>query len=84
MSGTIILKEQNNHEVLTNIVCEVYLEENTNVDFIIESEKPKTTQILNFGSTINKNAILKIHPIDISGKLIKNNYFNIVQKLRRN
>jgi len=74
-SGKIILKEKNNHEVLTNIVCEVYLEENTNVNFIIESEKHKTTQILNFGSTINKNAILKIHPIDISGKLIKNNYF---------
>ena len=74
-SGKIILKEQNNHEALTNIVCEVYLEENTNVDFIIDSEKPKTIQILNFGSIINKNSVLKIHPIDISGKLIKNNYF---------
>ena len=74
-SAKIILNELNKSTTLSNIVYELYLEENSNIEFIIESEKPETTQILNFGSVINKNASLKIFPIDISGKLIKNNYF---------
>ena len=53
----------------------MYLEKNSNIEFIIESNKPETTQILNFGSTLNQDAMLKIFPIDISGKMIKNNYF---------
>jgi len=74
-SATIVLNELNNSKILSNIVCELYLEENANIELIINSNKPQTTQILNLGSVINKNACLKIFPIDISGKLIKNNYF---------
>ena len=74
-TATIVLNESNDLKVLSNIVYELYLEEDANIQFIIDSKKPKTTQILNFGSIINKNACLKLFPIDISGKLIKNNYF---------
>ena len=74
-SATIVLDESDNFKALSNIVYEFYLEENSNIEFIINSNKPQTTQILNLGAKINKNACLKIFPIDISGKLIKNNYF---------
>jgi len=74
-SATIVLNELNNSNALANIVYELYLEENSNIELIINSNKPQTSQILNLGSTIKKNACLKIFPIDISGKLIKNNYF---------
>ena len=74
-SATIVLDESHNFKALSNIVYEFYLEENSNIELIINSNKPQTTQILNLGAKINKNACLKIFPIDISGKLIKNNYF---------
>ena len=74
-SATIVLDESDNFKALSNIVYEFYLEENSNIELIINSNKPQTTQILNLGAKINKNACLKIFPIDISGKLIKNNYF---------
>ena len=74
-SATIVLDESHNFKALSNIVYEFYLEENSNIELIINSNKPQTTQILNLGSIINRNACLKIFPIDISGKSIKNNYF---------
>lgn len=74
-SAKIILTELNTSKISSNIIYELYLEKNSNIEFIIESNKPETTQILNFGSTINQDAMLKIFPIDISGKMIKNNYF---------
>ena len=74
-SATIVLNELNNSAALSNIVYELYLEENSNIELIINSNKPQTTQILNLGSIINRNACLKIFSIDISGKSIKNNYF---------
>ena len=45
------------------------------LNLINHSEKPNTKQLLNFSANLNKNAKLAIHPIDINGKLIKNNYF---------
>tara|TARA_Y100000590_G_scaffold465959_1_gene639811 strand:- start:2391 stop:3554 length:1164 start_codon:yes stop_codon:yes gene_type:complete len=74
-SATIILNEVNNSKILSNVVYELYLEEDSNIELIINSNKSQTTQILNLGSRIDNNACLKIFPIDISGKLIKNNYF---------
>ena len=73
--GKIILKEKYNKKISINSVFEIYLEDNAIVDFIIESEKPRTIQVFNLGATINKNAVLKISPFDITGELIKNNYF---------
>ena len=79
-SATIVLNESHNFKALSNIVYEFYLEENSNIELIINSNKPQTTQILNLGAKINKDACLKIFPIDISGKLIKNNYFINLEK----
>ena len=79
-SATIVLDESHNFKALSNIVYEFYLEENSNIELIINSNKPQTTQILNLGAKINKDACLKIFPIDISGKLIKNNYFINLEK----
>lgn len=74
-SGTIVIKELYPNAHIVNTVYELYLEENANVEFIIESEKPETVQIMNFGTTIEDNAHLKINVVDISGHLLKNNYF---------
>ena len=79
-SATIVLDELHNFKTLSNIVYEFYLEENSNIELIINSNKPQTTQILNLGAKINSNACLKIFPIDISGELIKNNYFINLEK----
>jgi len=74
-SGTIVIKELYPSNQISNTVYELYLEENVNVEFIIESVKPETIQIMNFGAIIEDNATLKINSIDISGHLLKNNYF---------
>jgi len=79
-SATIVLNELHDCKALSNIVHELYLEENSNITLIINSNKPQTTQILNLGAKINKNACLKVFSIDISGNLIKNNYFINLEK----
>lgn len=79
-TATIVLDELHNFKTLSNMVYEFYLEENSNIELIINSNKPQTTQILNLGAKINKDACLKIFPIDISGALIKNNYFINLEK----
>ena len=58
-----------------NTLFEIFLNENSNMDIIHLSEKSKTTQIYNFLCSINKNSTLNLSPVDISGKLIKKNYF---------
>ena len=58
-----------------NSVYEIYVDKNSIIDFIIESEKPKTTQIFNLGGEIKSDSTLNIYTINVSGKLLKNNYF---------
>jgi len=75
VEATIIIKDTDLSPTFLNSVYEIYVNKNSNIDFIIESEKPKTTQIFNLGGEIKADATLNIYPINISGKLLKNNYF---------
>ena len=58
-----------------NTVHELFIDENSNVDFIFEIEKPETIQIFNFGSEISKNSSLNFYQLAISSKYLKNNFF---------
>jgi len=75
IKATIIIKDTDLLPTFLNNVYEIFVDENSRIDFIIESIKPKTTQILNFGGKIKTGSTLNIYPINISGKLLKNNYF---------
>ena len=75
VKATIIIKDINLSSALLNSVYEIYVDKNSNIDFIIESEKPKTTQIFNLGGEIKRDSTLNIYSINVSGKLLKNNYF---------
>ena len=58
-----------------NIAFETYINENSNLEIINHCEKPATTQIYNFSASINNNSNLNYHALDISGNLLKNNYY---------
>ena len=58
-----------------NIVCETHIDKNTKLEIINHSEKPNTKQIYNFYGCIKQNSKLNHHVLDISGNLLKNNYY---------
>lgn len=72
---TIFFNEKNTKQIKNNAVYELFLDNNSCVDFIIFSNQPSATKILNLSAKINKDAILNIYTINISGELIKNNYY---------
>tara|TARA_B100001094_G_scaffold307136_1_gene338562 strand:- start:1074 stop:2255 length:1182 start_codon:yes stop_codon:yes gene_type:complete len=74
-NAKIILKNSFIKKLKLNSVIEVLIDENSTVDIIIESESENVTQILNFAANIKTNAKLNIYTINISGELIRNNYF---------
>ena len=64
-----------------NSTWEINIGDNANIEFVNISDKEKTNQILNFGVIINKNSTFNYSPIDLSGRLLKNNYyFNLNKK----
>jgi len=71
----VIIKDSFIYDISINNVMEIVVEENSTVDIIINSEKENINQIMNFSSIIKKNSELNIYAIDISGKLVRNNYF---------
>ena len=73
--ATIFLNEKNIKKVKNNSVFELYLDNDSSVDFIVHSNQPNATKILNLSANINKNATLNFYTINISGELIKNNYY---------
>ena len=75
IKATIIIKDTDLSPAFLNSVYEIYVDKNSIIDFIIESEKPKTTQIFNLGGEIKSDSTLNIYTINVSGKLLKNNYF---------
>ena len=75
INAQIIIKDDIIENLNLNSVIEVIIEENSIIDIIIESEKINVTQIMNFSSIIKNNSELNIYSIDISGKLVRNNYF---------
>ena len=75
VNATIIIKDIDLSSAFLNIVYEVFVGENSKINFIIDSEKPNTTQIFNLGSEIKANSDLNIYTVNTSGKLLKNNYF---------
>ena len=75
VNAKIILNEYLNNQCYLNTVVQIYMGENSIVDFIHNSEKSKTTQICNFFSDIDSSSQLNFFSINIHGKLIKNNFF---------
>jgi len=73
--STIFLNEKNIKKTKNNSVFELYLDNDSSVDFIVHSNQPNATKILNLSANINKNATLNFYTINISGELIKNNYY---------
>lgn len=73
--STIFLNEKNIKKAKNNSVFELYLDNDSSVDFIVHSNQPNATKILNLSANINKNATLNFYTINISGELIKNNYY---------
>ena len=71
----VIIKDTFIDNLNINNVMEIVVEENSIIDIIIDSEKTNINQIMNFSSIIKKNSELNIYAIDISGKLVRNNYF---------
>ena len=77
---TVFLNEKNIKNIKNNSVYELYLDDNSTVDFIIHSNQPNATKILNLSANINKNSTLNFYTVNISGELIKNNYYISLNK----
>tara|TARA_Y100000994_G_scaffold249556_1_gene262035 strand:+ start:4114 stop:5253 length:1140 start_codon:yes stop_codon:yes gene_type:complete len=75
VNAKIILKEYLNNQCYLNTVIQIYMGENSIIDFIHDTEKSKTTQICNFFTDIDSSSHLNFFSINIHGKLIKNNFF---------
>ena len=71
----ILNKDSSEITACNNIINEIYINNNSELEVITESNKPKTKQIYNFSANINQNAKLKYHALDFKGKFIKNNYY---------
>ena len=71
----IILTNNFIKKVKLNNLIEIFIDENSTIDLIIESESNNITQILNFAADIKATSKLNIYVINISGELIRNNYF---------
>lgn len=80
VKATILNEEIFSINHCINIVCETYLKKNTRLEIINYSEKPQTKQIYNFSAYIDENSNLDYHSIDISGNLLKNNYYFNLEK----
>ena len=75
VSAKFINEEIFNTKSAINTTWEINIENNSNVEFVNLANKHQTSQILNFGVSLNKNSILNYIPIDLAGKLIKNSYY---------
>ena len=73
--ATILNEEIYSVNQCINIVCETHVSENSKLEIINHNEKPNTKQIYNFYGCINKNSKLIHHVLDISGNILKNNYY---------
>ena len=71
----IILTNNFIKKIKLNTLIEISIDENSAIDFIIESESKNITQILNFAADIKTNSKLNFYVINLSGELIRNNYF---------
>ena len=81
VSLKIIIKDTNFNKSYLNTVFEVFIDANSKIDFIIDSEKPKTTEIINLASKIKNNSTLNAYHLNLSGNLLKNNYFvNLIEE----
>ena len=75
VSATIYIEEEIFKRCNLNTVTELFVDKNSNINLIHFSDKPKVTQIHNFASLVNNNSSLNYIPIDISGRLIKKNFY---------
>ena len=75
VSAKIFFEENLPNICSLNTVFQIFIGKNSNIDFIHNSQKTKTTQIYNLSANINSSSKLNIFPIDISGELIKKHYF---------
>ena len=58
-----------------NTISETVVKQNAKLELINYSFNPFSQKFQNFAATILNNASLNLHCINLSGKLIKNNYF---------
>jgi len=64
-----------------NTIYEVQLNNNSKLELTYFSKKHLTQEMQNFAANINRNSILKMNCINLSGKLLKNNYYiNLIAK----
>jgi len=80
--ATILNEEIYSVNQCINIVCETHIGENSKLEIVNHSEKLNTKQIYHFYGCINKNSKLIHHVLDISGNLLKNNYYIDLDKSR--
>ena len=71
----IINYDSSNISQCANIVNETFINDNSELEIINESYKPKTQQISNFSAKLNKNSRLILHALDFGGRLLKSNYY---------
>jgi len=71
----IIHKNSSNIDLCNNIVNEIYIHNNSELEIINDSHKPKTKEIHTFAANVNSNSRLIYHSLDFEGKFIKNNYY---------
>ena len=75
VSATIFIEEEILNKCNLNTVTELFIDKNSKINLIHLSDKPNVTQIHNFASLINNASSLHYIPIDVSGKLIKKNFY---------
>ena len=67
-----------NHSKLKNnigITASIDIDQNSNIEFININENSNIKQLSNFFFDLNKNSILNYNSINITGALLKNNFF---------
>jgi len=75
VKAQVVIKDYLVNNININNLIEIIIDKNTSVDIIIDSEKKKSNQIMNLSAKIKSNSQLNIYTIDISGELVRNNYY---------
>jgi len=75
VSVKLIFEEKLHNNCNLNTVTQVYIGKNSIIDFIHTAEKPKATQIYNFTADVDSSSTLNLFLINITGHLVKKNYF---------
>ena len=75
IKAQVIIKDCFMNNMNINNLIEINIDKNSSVDIVIDSEKKKNNQIMNLSANIKNDSQLNIYAIDISGELVRNNYY---------